>query len=987
MVIHDLFFSIFDGDEEIYFKKKAEIIFETFKNISQRYLHLSYAELNQKVLRFLMDLSKDFFKNHSSNHLCRIIGTFAYFEKKLTESTNASSVLVRILKNLNSDELEKKRVIGFLTVVKLTREEEYFKTSHFSKAIQCVIPGVKEIHNSFFMQSDQKKGLVFLYLEASKARGQGFSIHDLKYLSEALQEEIKERVACISPPLVFQPNDEEIFRAIIQLSRELKLIHDIPQVMISFQEQNGNILKFTVIILRVLKKQTTSLHALSFRLPPSIHVVSEQVSHVGFLRKKYPKEAITLTVEVENTLFFGKNYSVDLCKARKYLVKAIELMIGEFRDFNGGFLSKQNEQLEYIKNTIHEKMKQHSLLLEQLFHSLTPSVFQAFLLPETAQAWMLLFIEALKQELLPIQKYLLFKNEGAFFALALIKTNISEFKTIALEEIRKNCPNLSQAGYSYQYVEGLLYFSFVFQSSMTYQLEYLLNQILLQFASDAFIIKQTKQILKINFQEGDPPSLSPHIGIDTRCYTLGKALFEGLTRLDQKGKPKLAAAKNFTISNRGTQYTFHLRPMKWSNGEEVTSFHFENAWKKAISPFSQCLRPDLFYLIKNAKKAHLSQVSLDAVGITSLRSDTLSIELEHPSPYFLELLADPLFSPLFEVNEEPTVFNGPFVMRSWKRDQQIILERNPYYWDAEKIRLNGIEIFMQKDPYAVLKMFEEREIDWIGNPFSLLPLYEARHLRKMGSLEIKPILGIYCLYCNTHYPPLNSSKVRRALSYAIDRQKICTEILLGQTPCYSPIPQKLSLIKKSELSHKRDISTAQMLFREGLQEVGLTFQTLPPLLFLYAQIGGQKQLAHALQKQWEETLGIQVQTAELEWNTLSSLFDRSQFQIGGCYRHFVYSDPMYFFNLFKESANYLNASAWQHPFFQEILDLANHSSDPNVRNLYLRQAECILIEEMPIIPLHFDTFYYSVKETLRGVHLSNLGNVDFKNAYFKENSK
>lgn len=968
---------------------KADAVLEMIERLSKRYASF-FSELNQKALRFLLDIPRDFFNNHSALHLCRMIGTFSLFEKKLNErakiNPTSRHLLVRILKNLTCETSGSKEILGFLVVLKLSQEEEYFQTSHFLKAIQQVIPGVKEIPDSRFIQWDQKNSLVFLYLEARKIRGRDFSNEHLKYLQQTLQKELKERIACLSPSLIIQPNDEEIYRDIIQLSRELKFIQDIPQVMISFQEQNGDFLKFTVIIVRVLKKESLTLRTLSAKLPPSLRVVSEQVSKVGSLQKKYPKEATVLTVEIENTLFFRKNYSIDLRKARQYLVKAVELMIGEFRDYNGGFLSKQDEQLECIKNSLDQKTKKYSSLLEKLFYSLMPSVFQAFLLPEAGKAWTLLFVEALQKEPTLMQKYLLFKKENALFTIALVKTRHSEFKLVALEEIFKACHYSSQAGYSYQEIEGFLYFSFIFQSPMTSDLENLLDQILEYFASNALAAfpKEKRQILRVNFQEGDPPSLSPHIGIDMRCYTLGKALFEGLTRLDPKGNPQLAAAQKLTVSPCATQYTFQLRPMRWSNGEEVTASHFENAWKRAISPFSHCLRPDLFYLIKNARKAHLAQVGLDAVGISSLGPKTLYIELESPSPYFLELLADPLFSPLYEVNEEPTVFNGPFLMRAWKHDQHLILDRNPYYWDADKIRLNGIEITMQKDPYAVLKMFEEGVIDWIGNPFSLLPLEKARELKKSGSLEIKSILGIYCLHCNTNYLPLSSSKVRRALSYAINRQKLCKDLLLGQTPCYSPIPPELSLVRESEVYPEGNIQIAQTLLEEGLRDTGFSRHSLPPLTFLHAHIGGQKQLAQAIQNQWKEVFGIQVQTVELEWNTLSSIFDRRQFQIGGCYRNFLYRDPMYCFNLLKESTNYLNASAWQLPSFQEILDLANHATDQKERNRYLRQAETILIEEMPLIPLHVDTFYYATKDTLQGFHLSNLGNVDFKNAHFKE---
>ena len=139
----------------------------------------------------------------------------------------------------------------------------------------------------------------------------------------------------------------------------------------------------------------------------------------------------------------------------------------------------------------------------------------------------------------------------------------------------------------------------------------------------------------INFQEGDFPSLNPQIAIDQRCRCLGMALFEGLTRLNADGEPEPAAAREIRCSSSNTIYTFILRKHHWSTGEEVTAFDFEQSWKRAIAPHSYCLRSDLFFIIKNAKEAHLGIKSIDQVKIKAINAKTLIVELEYPAFYFL----------------------------------------------------------------------------------------------------------------------------------------------------------------------------------------------------------------------------------------------------------------------------------------------------------------------------------------------------------------
>ncbi len=879
-----------------------------------------------------------------------------------------------------------KKAIGLIIGMNVIKEAELFDHSHVLKAIHRVVSGAKEVDDSFYSFRDPEHPFVFLYLEIKKTRGAGFSGQELRRLRDSLPSELKESIECLSPSLFIPRNEEEIYRNIVQISKELKYVHDLPQVMISFQEQSSEHLRFTVIILRLLKENFFSLEELIARLPQTVRYIPDYVSQVGKLRKKYPKEASVFTLEVESSLFFRKNYSIDLLRARQYIAKALMLMIGDFRDYNGGFLSKQNEQLELIKNALGEEGKKHSFLIETLFYSLTPSLIQTLLMPEAGQGLVGLFLEALIKEPSNDKSFLLLKTHHPDFFAAVYKTKQKHMEQYLYDHLQQLSLPMYQWGHAVHQMDGWNYLCFLYQypASLTayHQFDSLFEK-LAQCENREPSLPAFRQVLKINFQDGDPPSLNPHIGIDLRCRSLQKALFEGLTRLNNQGVAELAAAEHASLSECKTRYIFKLRAHQWSNGEEVSAYQFERAWKKALCSESPSLRPDLFYSLKHAKEVYEGKLPSHHLGVKALDHKNLEVILEHPSPYFLELLAHPIFSPIYGEAEEPTVFNGPFLLRSWVRDRSLSLARNPYYWDVKKVKLSGVEISIIKDPFNALKMYENKEFDWIGGPFSILPMEKILHFKKKGLLKTKDIMGIAWIYCNTQHELLRSAKIRKALAYAIDRKKICEQFFGGQLPSKTLLPGEMSFFKEDELYQDGDSEAACSLFHEGLKEEGLTKKDFSRLLFLHSDVSSHRQFAGAIREQWEQTFDIRLQTKEMEWNTLSSTFDSRNFQLGICFRHFFYRDPLYIFNLFKEPTNAHNASSWENPLFKTFLDQALYCADPAEKVVNLKKAESLLLEEMPVIPVLKTAYQYLCHEQLKGIHLCHSGDVDFKWIYFE----
>ncbi len=492
-----------------------------------------------------------------------------------------------------------------------------------------------------------------------------------------------------------------------------------------------------------------------------------------------------------------------------------------------------------------------------------------------------------------------------------------------------------------------------------------------------------EQVLRINNQ-GDPSSLHPHTGIDLQCRNFQKALFEGLTRINPEGLPEYAGAEKIEISPSQLIYTFTIRPMRWTNGEEVLAEHYASAWRTALAPDSNCLRPDLFYPIKNGERAKKGEVGLDEVGIHATDARTLVVELEHPAPYFLDLVAGPLFSPLYDNSATPTVFNGPFKLAEWKHDQQLKLCKNLDYWDAGRVHLDTIDVSLVNDPNTAVMMYEKGEIDWVGHPFTMLPQDFIEKAALSSDFISRSISAVFWLCLNTEEFPLHSTKIRRALSIALNREAIAQHVMLGETPTRSLIPTTMALLNQTELYPDANDKLAKKLFDEGLAELNLTREEFPVLRYSYSDIPGQKKLAQAIQQKWEQTFGIQVELNSSEWNTFFSSLGERHYQVGGCIWFSAFNDPTYTLDFFREKEHRYNASGWESKHYQQLLNLADSEPDPSIRSEHLKQAELLLLDEMPVIPLFVVQAKYLKSPRVQGICVNDLGQVDFKWAYVEE---
>lgn len=491
-----------------------------------------------------------------------------------------------------------------------------------------------------------------------------------------------------------------------------------------------------------------------------------------------------------------------------------------------------------------------------------------------------------------------------------------------------------------------------------------------------------KQHLKIDFQEGDLPSLHPHdLMIYLRGISIGKTLFEGLTRISQDKKVELAHAKSVNVSPDGLLYTFKLKENHFSDGTKITAFHYESAWKEALSPTSFCARPDLLYMLKNASKVKKGESPINELGVEAVDENTLLVELERPSPHFLELLAQPICAPLKNPQaREMQAFSGPFMVESWEKNSSLVLKPNPHFWNRAQVLLEKIEVSMVQDGETAFSLYEEKQLDWIGVPLCPLSTEQIDALKKKDALISCPIDRTFWLFLNTQNKVLSSSSIRKALSLAINREVITHNIFIGNTPLLKPFPNSL-LPSEGKAVLKEDINEANRLFEEGLKELGMSKKELPPLIISYSQQANRKQLAEYLQDAWSKALNIDVQLEPQEWNVLRTNLASGQFEISGAFEASFYHDPLEIMERMV-TLNSANFPKWVFPSYQEKISSASHEVNEKERLHFLSEAENILMDQMPFIPISSDQFLFAHHPSLKGYSFDSVGAIDFSYASF-----
>ncbi|WP_420422283.1 hypothetical protein [Simkania sp.] len=335
--------------------------------------------------------------------------------QKIEENSGRRHLFVKVRKRWLHHPFGSRQVLGVSVGLNFLREHEVFSEKHLLKAIQALIPGVEHFAESVYEYEDGEYPILLLYMEINS--------HEQALLKRELPLVLKGRVEHLQRPLFMPRNEEEVMRHVVTLGGQLKFSRDLPQIILSFHGQTDKKLYFTVILARVLLPHLESAEELLEKLG-HLHPQVERVKKIGMLRKKYFKEALVFKVELRLTDFLRDDQSVDLYKARLFVLKELEKVVGEVRDYNGGMISKQNEVLSALHELLGAEAQRHGLLLDNFFHALYPVEKRSLVPPQDLKTFFTLLLEVLYKR----RKFLTLRQDAFYLVMEVAdKEKLLEF--------------------------------------------------------------------------------------------------------------------------------------------------------------------------------------------------------------------------------------------------------------------------------------------------------------------------------------------------------------------------------------------------------------------------------------------------------------------------------------------------------------------------------------------------------------------------------
>ena len=493
----------------------------------------------------------------------------------------------------------------------------------------------------------------------------------------------------------------------------------------------------------------------------------------------------------------------------------------------------------------------------------------------------------------------------------------------------------------------------------------------------------------------EPASLDPHIATGVPEHHIMSSVMEGLVLKDRRSlEPRPGVAESWTISDDGRVYTFKLRDdARWSNGDPHIANDYVWSWWRALQPALGNQYAYMLFPIKNAKRYYDRETEdFGDVGVKALDQRTLQVTLTNPTPYFLQLLDHYSLFPVHQATIEKfgnadqrgtrwsyegnLVSNGPFKLDEWKINRHITVTRNLHYWDNDNVALNGIVFKPVENTVTEERMFRAGQLHVTSN----VPADKISTYRKSNSTELKiaPYLGTYFYRLNIKTPQLQDRRVRRALGMAIDREKLVENITKGgQIPAYTMTPPgTMGYYPTSTLAF--DPENAKNLLSEAGYPNGEGF---PAIEILYNTNEGHRKIAVALQEMWKDYLNIDIKLLNQEWKVYLATESAGDYQIsrGGWIGDYV--DPNNFLDMFLCGGGN-NRTGWCNEEYDRlILEVAPSQSSHEERLAVFQQAETMLLDDMPIIPVYTYTSVKLVDSSVENLDGNILNQAMYKDIY------
>ncbi|WP_414663463.1 peptide ABC transporter substrate-binding protein [Horticoccus sp. 23ND18S-11] len=489
----------------------------------------------------------------------------------------------------------------------------------------------------------------------------------------------------------------------------------------------------------------------------------------------------------------------------------------------------------------------------------------------------------------------------------------------------------------------------------------------------------------------EPSDLDPQTVTNTGDAKIIQSLFEPLVSYEPGTlAPVPGLAERWDVSPDGLTYTFHLRAgAQWSNRDRITAQDCVDAWRRILTPSLGAEYAYFLYLLRGAEAFHKGATrDFATVGVRAADARTLVVTLVNPVPYFLQILLNSPWRPVHVrsiasvgdaysrgtkwTQPGALVSSGPFVLKEWSLNQRVVVEKSPTYWDRTRVALNAIHFYPIDQIDAEERAYRtgQLHLTW-GLPLAkVLPLQRE----KSPALRIDALLETHFFRLNVTRPPLNDARVRRALALAIDRDTLVQKILPGgRQPAATFVPPLLDGYTPPARKAYDPAGARQLLAAAGFPGGA----GLPPIELLFHNSEMLGIVSEAIQQMWRRELGIEVRLANQEKKTV---YERRR---SGDYQAVLgswtadYLDATTFLDMWRsDSGN--NQTGWSDPAYDALSNRANTLVDRAARAKVLAEAEALVLEAAPIIPVYFNTHVYLLHPAVKGWQPTPMDHTDYR---------
>jgi oligopeptide transport system substrate-binding protein len=481
---------------------------------------------------------------------------------------------------------------------------------------------------------------------------------------------------------------------------------------------------------------------------------------------------------------------------------------------------------------------------------------------------------------------------------------------------------------------------------------------------------------------------------------------EALTRIvqDESGQDKIepGIAESWKASEDKTVWTFNLRDAKWSDGQAITAKDFVYGITRTLDQNTASPYAFLLYPIKNAEELNAGKVKAEELGVKAVDDKTLEFTLKAPCAYFLDLTYFKVMQPQrqdiveqhgdkYGSEANTMMYSGPFVISEWVHNNKVEFTKNPEYWDAENVKLEKATMKIIKDESARMNELYNGSLD-------VAPVVKTEWIQKLdatGNYEVKRVYegAITYTFFNQNNKLFSNAKVRKAFIIAEDRENKIKTLRKGLgEEALSFVPPQVKIGGEEYREKANDLPVKDLiaenpdpkaLLIEGMKELGLG-EDPSTITIKYLQSGTDsvaKEYAEFQQQVYKEKLGINVDVEYIEWAQFQTRTDNMEYEVAAMAWSGDYNDPNTYLDFWVTGTKAV-PTGWSNPKYDEIIDKASQTADPEERTKLFKEAERILLYEDGVISPEA----WRLKNTYVGKYVKNynspmFGTIDLKYTY------